>query len=100
MRDKFERLEYVPVRGELYENVSDIEDEEEEGKGEGEDKGKRWDRINRKFGWSDGEHQEAEDEGKKFKRIYRKFGWPGEGYRKDEALAAVEVHRQNLEDTC
>jgi hypothetical protein len=98
MRDKFERLEYVPVRGELYENVSDIENEEEES--EGEHEGKRWDRINRKFGWSDEEHQEAEDEGKQFKRIYRKFVWPGEGYRKNEALAAVEVHRQNLEDTC
>jgi hypothetical protein len=100
MRDKFERLECVPVRGELYEDMSDIEDEGGEGEGEGEDKGKRRDIINRIFGWSDEEHQEAEDEGKQFKRIYRKFGWPGEGYRKDEALAAVEAHRQNLEDTC
>jgi hypothetical protein len=69
LREKYERLEYVPVRGEFYEDVSEIEDE--------------------------GGENEATS--KQFKRIYRKFGWPGEGYRKAEALAAVEAHRRSLD---
>jgi hypothetical protein len=69
LRGKYERLEHVPVRGEFYEDVGDIEDEG------GED----------------------EDEGKQFKRIYQKFPWPGEEYRKDEAMAAVEAHRRSLD---
>jgi hypothetical protein len=70
LRRKFEALEMVPVRGELYENVSEVgEDEEIEGR-----------------------------EDKVFKRIYRQHGWPGEGYRKEEALEAVEKERMRLEE--
>jgi hypothetical protein len=71
LRRQFETLEMVPVMGELYENVSEVGDDEEIEEG-GVDK--------------------------VFKRIYRQHGWPGEGYRKEEALEAVERERERLEE--
>jgi hypothetical protein len=71
MRHKFETLNFVPIRGELYENVSEIGDDEEP--------------------------DEARED-KIFKKIYQDHGWPGERYRKDEALAAVEAEGQRLEE--
>jgi hypothetical protein len=71
LRRQFETLEMVPVMGELYENVSEVGDDEE-----------------------------IEESGvdKVFKRIYRQHGWPGTGYRKEEALEAVERERERLEE--
>ncbi|KAF1830618.1 hypothetical protein BDW02DRAFT_572855 [Decorospora gaudefroyi] len=66
LRDKLERLDFVPVRGEFYEDV--------------------------------GQTEEGIVRAIEYKRIYRKFGWPGEGYRKEEALAAVEAYRLSRED--
>jgi hypothetical protein len=76
MKDKLRRLDCVPVRGEFYEGVPEVEDD-----------GPVPETADPSLDEDDEEHV------KLFKRIYRKFGWPGEGYRKDEALEAVEKYR-------
>lgn len=37
------------------------------------------------------------DEMNEYREIYRRYGWPGDDFRKEEALAAVEVVRQRIE---
>ncbi|KAI4912553.1 hypothetical protein J4E90_005958 [Alternaria incomplexa] len=78
MKDKLRRLDCVPVRGEFYEGVPEVEDE-----------GPVPETADPSMDEHDEEHVKV------FKRIYRKFGWPGEGYRKDEALEAVEKYRMS-----
>lgn len=41
-------------------------------------------------GWDD-------DEVNDYREIYRSHGWPVDGFRKEEALAAVEMVRQRIE---
>lgn len=70
LREKYEKLDMVPVPGdEMYENANEE---------------------------SDGD--DGEDEVAQYQRIYRSFGWPGEGYRKEEALCAVEKYRKEREE--
>ncbi|KAI4675865.1 uncharacterized protein J4E84_009840 [Alternaria hordeiaustralica] len=76
MKDKLRRLDCVPVRGEFYEGVPEVEDE-----------GPVPETADPSMEEHDEEHVKV------YKRIYRRFGWPGEGYRKDEALEAVEKYR-------
>lgn len=81
IRDKLERLEWVPVPGpdwayELYEDVPELEE------GAREDDAER-------DGWPDPRARE-------FKRIYRRFGWPGQGYNKDGCLKAIRDHCETL----
>lgn len=76
MKDKLRRLDCVPVRGEFYEGVPEVEDN-----------GPVPETADESLDEHDEEHVKV------FKRIYRKFGWPGEGYKKDEALEAVEKYR-------
>ena len=61
LQEKFEKLELVPIRGEMLEGDSDDEEVNE------------------------------------FREVYRSHGWPGDDFRKEEALAAVEVVRQRRE---
>ncbi|KAJ4309608.1 hypothetical protein N0V94_008849 [Neodidymelliopsis sp. IMI 364377] len=64
LRDQYEKLELVPIRGEMLEaEVDDQDDEEME----------------------------------EYRAIYRSHGWPGEGFRKEEALEAVERCRLRRE---
>jgi hypothetical protein len=84
LKGKYERLELVPMRGELFKNVPEI--------AEGEvlvdpvEKMKTGE-MTTDDGWT-------EDDEKWVKKIYREHGWPGEGYRKEQALAAVERFRR------
>ncbi|KAF1852225.1 uncharacterized protein K460DRAFT_402212 [Cucurbitaria berberidis CBS 394.84] len=78
LREKYERLEMVPIRGEMFEDVSDVDDSEasHQPRAEGEP------------GIFD------DNDAQQFKKIYRSYGWPGEAYRKEEALAAIEEYRR------
>ena len=76
MKDKLRRLDCVPVRGEFYEGVPEVEHD-----------GPVPETADESLDEHDEEHVKV------CKRIYRKFGWPGEGYRKDEAMEAVEKYR-------
>jgi hypothetical protein len=84
LKGKYERLELVPMRGELFQDVPEI--------AEGEvlvdpvEKMKTGE-MTTDDGWT-------EDDEKWVKKIYREHGWPGEGYRKEQALAAVERFRR------
>lgn len=77
LKDKFEKLENVPVpgyeghEGEMYEDEfrADVLDES----------------------------LEKEDPAQQYRMIYRSFGWPGETYRKEEALAAIQAHRRRID---
>jgi hypothetical protein len=81
LKDKLKRLVYVPVRGEFFEDVSEVEDD-----------GPVPETADQSLDWHDKEHVKV------VKRIYRKFGWPGESYRKDEAMEAVERYRASIQD--
>ena len=75
MKVKFENLEYVPVpgygrcEGEMYEDEFQA------------------DVSNKTLA--------EENPAQQYKKIYRSFGWPGETYRKEEALAAIQAHREH-----
>lgn len=83
IKEEMKALRIVPIRGEMFEHVSDDEEDEASCRGES---------VEGEYDWHDGEMAQE------YKKIYRKFGWPGEGYKKDEALAAVEALRQQRED--
>lgn len=83
LRSKLESLEYVPIRGEFYDNLSDIEDGPE-----------LTDEQIEGLSYHDRECAIVS----RYKRIYREYGWPGKNYRKEEALAAVEKERQKQEE--
>ncbi|KAJ4294406.1 hypothetical protein N0V90_008096 [Kalmusia sp. IMI 367209] len=69
LQEKYEKLILVPIRGEMF----------EDGTGE--------------------QYEEAVEEAvKEYKAIYRSHGWPGDGFRKEEALEAVELCRRRRED--
>ncbi|KAI8933924.1 hypothetical protein NX059_009617 [Plenodomus lindquistii] len=78
LQQKFESLEIVPIRGELFENVPEFEEDE----------------TNSEFVKDDGVYEWGDERNARtYKRIYRSFGWPGEAYRKEEAMGAVEAFR-------
>jgi hypothetical protein len=79
LRDKLQRLVYVPVRGEFYEDVPEVSDH-----------GPVHETADPSLDMCDEEHAKV------YKRIYRKYGWPGKEYNKIEALKAVERYRQSI----
>jgi hypothetical protein len=84
LKGKYERLELVPMRGEQFENLPEIA--EDEALVDPVEKMKTGE-MTTDDGWTD-------DDVKWVKKIYREHGWPGEGYRKEQALAAVERFRR------
>jgi hypothetical protein len=82
LRERYETLEMVPVPGRMYEDVPEIEHEET---------------VEDPFEMADREKAEIEIQ-KRFKQIYREHGWPGQAYKKEEALAAVEAFRRRVEE--
>jgi hypothetical protein len=83
LRDRYETLEMVPVRGNMYVDAPDTADDEK--------------LAEDPFAIEDRERADIEIQ-KRFKQIYREHGWPGESYRKDEALAAVEAFRLRVQE--
>ena len=82
LRDRYETLEMVPVRGNMYEDAPEIGDEE---------------LAKDPFAIADRKKADIEIQ-KRFKQIYREHGWPGESYRKEEALAAIEAFRLRVQE--
>jgi hypothetical protein len=83
LRDRYEALEMVPVRGNMYVDAPETGDDEK--------------LAEDPFAIEDREKADIEIQ-KRFKHIYREHGWPGESYRKDEALAAVEAFRLRVQE--
>jgi len=85
LREKFKKLELVPTLGEMYEGESDIDDGNEKIL-EAVDVEKRAQ-----------SNLQSNFEVKQFRKIWREHGWPGEGFRKEEALAAIRECRGRLD---
>jgi hypothetical protein len=83
LRERYETLEMVPVRGNMYVDAPETGDDEK--------------LAEDPFTIEDREKADVEIQ-KRFKHIYREHGWPGESYRKDEALAAVEAFRLRVQE--
>ena len=87
LQQKYESLELVPIPGEQFEDFSKIGEDEVLKNPTELDKDasmKLWREANARW----------------FKKIYWDYGWPGEGYRREEALAEIrrwaeEYHRLN-----
>jgi hypothetical protein len=83
LRDRYETLEMVPVHGNMYVDAPETEDDEK--------------LAEDPFAIEDREKADIEIQ-KRFKHIYREHGWPGESYKKDEALAAIEAFRLRVQE--
>jgi hypothetical protein len=74
LKIKFEKLELVPApgrgrhEGEFYEDVPDVE------------------------GFDESLVADDEDAAQQYKKIWQDFGWPGNGFRKEEAVATIRAH--------